>query len=180
YTNGEKALAIINTGNLGYYSDTARNVKLSLILGYGGPARGKGPFYLHGINRFKYTIYPHVGDWRKAKTVRRALEVNTPLIAFATEVHKGGLGRQKSFVRISPSNAILSAMICSRESKELTLRLFETEGRACTATIRLHKTIKEAWESDLRGRKSKSLTVRGNSVEGALRPWGLLCMKVAL
>lgn len=180
YSDGEKGLAIINTGNLGYYSNPTRNVKLSLILAYGGPARGKGPFYLHGLKRFRYAVYPHMGDWKRAKTSQRALEVNVPLLAIPTEAHKGDLERQLSFVNVGPPNVRLSAMICSPGSKEVTLRLLETEGKGCTASVRFHRPIKQAWKADLRGQRIQDLDTVTGIIKGALRPWGFLTMKAVL
>jgi len=178
YTDAEKGLAVINTGNLGYYSDPTRNVKLSLILAYGGPARGKGPFYLSGTNKFKYTIYPHLGDWKKAKTNRCALEVNIPLIALPIETHKGDLERRKSFVKINPSNVNLSALICSGNSNEVILRLFENEGEGCAAMVKFNNPVKEAYEVNLQGQRLQNLEIVNGTVKGTLRPWGLLTMNV--
>src|SRR5207245_9256518 len=33
-----------------------------------------------GLHRFTYSLLPHAGDWREAQSVRRAYELNVPLV----------------------------------------------------------------------------------------------------
>jgi alpha-mannosidase len=36
-----------------------------------------------GLHRFTYSLLPHVGDWREAQSVRRAYELNVPIVCVA-------------------------------------------------------------------------------------------------
>jgi alpha-mannosidase len=44
-----------------------------------------------GLHRFTYALYPHAGNWRTAGTIRRAAELNQPLVAAVTSAHGGTL-----------------------------------------------------------------------------------------
>lgn len=177
YSNDKKGLSLINTGNIGYYRDSAKNIGLSMILAYGGPFRGKGPAYLFGVNRFRYALYPHVGDWKAGKSYQRAFEVNNPLLAVPTMAHDGQLGQEKSFVQVEPANAVLSALI---PGEELMMRLFEMEGGECAAAIKLGLPVKKASEVNLLGEKLRELKFANNTVREKLKPHKILTIKLGI
>lgn len=176
-SNGKKGLSLINTGNIGYYRDSVKNVGLSLILAYGGPFRGKGPTYLFEVNRFRYALYPHVGDWKAGKSYQRAFEVNNPLLAVPTMVHGGELGQEKSFVQVEPANAVLSALI---PGEELMMRLFEMEGGECAVAIKLGLPVKKASEANLLGEELRKLKFTNNTVREKLKPHKILTIKLGI
>ncbi len=175
YSNSKKGLTLINTGNIGYYRDPAKDVELSLILAYGGPFRNKGPTYLFGVNRFQYSLFPHPGDWKKAKSYQCAFEANNPLLAVPAMVHSGELEQVKSFMQIEPANVVLSALVAG---EELTMRLFEIEGRESATAIKLGVPIKKANEVNLLGEKLRELKFTNNTIREVLMPHKILTLKL--
>jgi alpha-mannosidase len=102
-----------------------------------------------GLHEMTYSLYPHSADWRKAGTVRRAYELNNPLLAARTSVHAGQLAPQRSFVEIGPDNLILTAFKCADSAKGTILRFYESSGKSGEAVIRLKGKQKTWVETDL-------------------------------
>ena len=175
YSNEKKGLTLINTGNIGYYRDLEKKVGLSLILAYGGPFRGKGPAYLFGINHFQYSLFPHTGDWKAAKSYQRALEVNKSLLAVSATLHDGELKREMSFIQVEPANVVLSALMTGDKS---TMRLFEMEGKESIATIQTGILFNRADEVDLVGRKLRKLEFSDNTIRETLKPHKILTVEL--
>ena len=81
-----------------------------------------------GHNEMVYSLYPHSGDWKRADTVRRGYELNNPLIPLATDRHDGRLPAAHSFVRVSSSNLVVTALKKAEDSDDLILRFYECKG----------------------------------------------------
>jgi len=115
-----------------------------------------------GEHQVDFALVPHAGGWREAQTIRRANELNVPLIAVAERKHEGSamgwgvppeepLPPVYSFLEIAPDNLMVTAMKPVEEhftSSELVLRFYETEGKAVTAEITCPVPLAEAYECD--------------------------------
>ena len=82
---------------------------------------------LEGAHDLRYALYPHQGDWRVGKTVRRGWEFNLPLIA-RQELHRAGMLRpwtsaavyhsmpaEFGFLEVEPDDIVLSALKVEEE-----------------------------------------------------------------
>jgi alpha-mannosidase len=84
-----------------------------------------------GIHHFTYAIYPHQGDWKEARTVRKGYELNLPLqalvideIATTTERFLPTTG---NFIDLGSENLILMAFKRA-ETDGFILRCYEAHG----------------------------------------------------
>ncbi|MEM2280341.1 MAG: glycoside hydrolase family 38 C-terminal domain-containing protein [Nitrososphaerota archaeon] len=118
----------------------------------------------------KIGLYPHRGDWREAKTVRRAIEFNNPLIARLEEAHGGRLPKTYSFISIDGDDAPVTAVKLAEDGPNIVLRLYEPHGREATVTLKVALDIKEAQEADLLERPVKPLTIENNKLKLTLKP----------
>ena len=99
---------------------------------------GSYAFIDQGIQRFRYTLFPHTGSWEKAGTVRRAAQLNQPPIAmFATFHPEGTLSPSDSFIFVEPESVMVTVLKQAEDGNGLVLRAFETSGAAARASIRL-------------------------------------------
>ena len=97
-------------------------------------------FIDQGIQRFNYTLLPHLGSWETADTVRRAAELNQRPIALIGTYHpQGTLPQRDSFIAIEPANMVVSAVKQAEDNDDLILRAYETAQSATRATVRLPK-----------------------------------------
>ena len=102
-----------------------------------------------GIHEMTCSIYPHKGDWRAACTVRKANELNEPLVARVVTAHAGALQPARSFVSISPTNIVTTALKKAEDDDTLILRFYEANGRSGEATVRTSLPVKYYVETDL-------------------------------
>ncbi len=138
-------LSILNDGKYGF--DVANNeigmtVLRSPAYAHHIPAvlePGKQYSYIdQGIQHFTYTLLPHRGSWQEAGTVRRAAELNQPLVALIATYHVDGtLPQTASFALVEPENIILSVIKQAEDGDDVIVRCYETARQATRATITL-------------------------------------------
>lgn len=143
----------------------------------------RGPFYPDpqadkGWQSIFYSLYPHQGDWRKAKTIRRGYEVNYPLIIKFEENHKGSLPKSYSFFNISAENVVLSVVKKAEETSSTILRFFETEGSKTKVKIILPFEPREAYQTDFLERNLNKIKSKGNKISLPLGKYEIKTIKV--
>jgi alpha-mannosidase len=131
-----------------------------------------------GHHSFRFTIYPHAGDWRAAGTVRRAAEITTPLLAALEPSHAGGLGRATSFASVDVPGVELTWVKRAEDSDALVLRLVEWNGQAETATVTLREPIRSARRANLLEDPGEPLPATGRTFRVALRPYEIATVLV--
>ncbi len=126
--------------------------------------QGRYTFIDQGIQRFTYSLLPHTGSWRTAGTVRRAAELNQPLMVQAESCHPGPLPQTASYLSIDAENVDITVVKRAEDGDDLILRCFETAGRTTHSTIRL-----PAWartiETDFHPNELKTFRVPRNEGE---------------
>jgi alpha-mannosidase len=101
---------------------------------------GNYSFIDQGIQRFRYTLFPHAGSWESAGTVQRAAELNQPPITlFATFHPDGRLPQSDSFIRVEPESVMVTVLKQAEDGDGFILRVFETTGAATRTRIDLPK-----------------------------------------
>ena len=98
---------------------------------------GDYEFIDQGVQRFTYALVPHAGDWREGNAVRRAAQLNQPLIPLAETFHPGPLPLASEFAAAEPFNIAISALKQSESSDDTIVRCYETAGITTNATLRL-------------------------------------------
>jgi alpha-mannosidase len=87
-----------------------------------------------GYHEFTYAIYPHSGTWQAAQTVRKGLELNSPLQVFqlapTTEINvNSNLAPTNSLIDLQAKNLILMAFKPSDTlDRSWILRCYECHG----------------------------------------------------
>lgn len=93
-----------------------------------------------GTQEVRLALVPHIGDWRQADPVRRALALNEPVVARLEPNHAGPWPAASAFVTCEPANVVLTVVKRAEDGDDLILRSYETAGQAVTAEIGLHGT----------------------------------------
>jgi alpha-mannosidase len=107
-------------------------IRLTLMRTPGlGPRAGYGDQTTQdlGHHEFVYGLAAHAGDWRKEETDWQAQRLNQPLIAFQSDLHAGGLGKEFSILRVNNSRVRVLALKKAEESNEIVVRVVELDGR---------------------------------------------------
>ena len=100
-------------------------------------ADGVYPFTDQGIQRFRYSLLPHDGDWRTAGTVRAAAELNAEPISVLETGHAGPLPTAASFVTCDAPGVVVAVLKRAEVGPALVLRAHESFGLATDARIEL-------------------------------------------
>jgi alpha-mannosidase len=135
-----------------------------------------------GHNEMVYSLYPHSGDWKRADTVRRGYELNNPLIPLATDRHDGRLPAAHSFVRVSSSNLVVTALKKAEDSDDLILRFYECKGGSGNAGIAFGFGVSKVQETDLSERPLTALPipVTADSITVPFGKWEIKTLKLTL
>ncbi|MEH2336777.1 alpha-mannosidase [Nostoc sp.] len=141
-----------------------------------------------GWHEFTYALYPHVGSWESAHTVRRGYELNIPLQVLLNPVNqnlhknsplfasKEGLGVK--FLDLSAENLILMALKPSEDDlQQLILRCYECHGETAELSLQSDLGLNLEDTVDLLERSS---TTEFSSQQQILtiQPWKIASFKV--
>ena len=90
-----------------------------------------------GEHEFRYLIFPHVGDWRRAQVAQRAQSFIEPVQTLLTTNHPGAWPKKDSLLSLTPSNSILTAMKLAEDGRAIIIRCVESEGRTAEGELRI-------------------------------------------
>ncbi len=120
-------VSLLNDSRYGY--DVLGNVlRITLLRGTEYP----DPDADQGEHEFVYSLLPHPGRWSEADTVRRAFELNAPLVA----VPAGARGGPETISYLSIQGpAILETLKPAEDGDGFILRLYEPNGARGRVTV---------------------------------------------
>jgi alpha-mannosidase len=130
---------------------------------------------------FRYSIYPHEGDWRGAASYKHAHEFNTDLDAM--QLPKDiKIPLLKSFLETKPEGIILSALKMAEDKDGVILRFYETTGMETDAAITLFKKPKGVKVVNLLEKEDENLTtVLEQDTKGitlTVKPFEIVTLKI--
>ncbi|WP_278464964.1 alpha-mannosidase [Saccharolobus islandicus] len=171
FSESDYGVALLNNGK---YGATLRGSSVGLSL-------TKTPIYpdpstdLEEIT-FVYSLYPHVGDWKRAEVVKRAYELNVPLRVV------GGISEVKSesFIRVSDKLILEAVKVAEGDSNSIILRLYEYENTRGEAVVELPFNVIEARSLDLLELNEISRDIRtdGNRIKVKYKNRDILTISV--
>jgi alpha-mannosidase len=139
-------------------------------------------FTQNGDHRYRTALFPHSGNWRLR--YREAIGFNYRPIAFVGEqkshTASDSLPQTASFLQLSPSNLVLTAMKKSEDDNRIILRFYEAEGNSCTARVRLPAPVVSACKASIIEDDEAAVSPLGDgTVELAVGPWEIVTLKLA-
>jgi alpha-mannosidase len=129
-SNNGYGVSLLNNSKYGY--DVKNNVmRLSLLRSPKWP----DPTADRGEHEIKYSLYPHKGDWREANTVNKGYDFNYKLIPVLTDIHKGKLPAEHSFVKMNAPNLVLTTFKKAEDEEAYIFQWYESAGKDTEAVI---------------------------------------------
>jgi alpha-mannosidase len=154
-------VSLLNDSRYGY--DITNNViRLSVLRSPTAPVYSTDE---RGVHTLKYSLYPHKGTWQEADVMLRAYELNNPLVSLVGTAHGGELPPVYSFLKAEPKNIIVEVLKKAEDSNDLILRLYETEGKKCTAKITLTHPVEAVHATDLLEKDLGEIATDGRSFQ---------------
>jgi alpha-mannosidase len=138
-SEGGYGVSLLNDSKYGH--DVLGNVlRLTLLRGTEFPDTEAD----QGAHEFTYSLLPHRGDWRAGQTVRRAAELNVPLLA----VPAGAPQAPLSYLRVD-GPAILETLKPAEDGDGIILRFYEPNGERGSVTVVATRPFHKALECNL-------------------------------
>ena len=172
--SGAYGLSLLNDCKYGF--DIKGNVlRISIVHGATEP----DPEADRGEHELLYSLYPHAGDWKEAKSFRKGHELNSPLIAHTGMVHSGAWPADQSFLRVEPGNVILSSL--KKESgyfnQATILRFYELFGKETEVRVELPGPV-EAVETDIIERPLAKIDIDGKILRFKIRAFEIKTFRI--
>jgi alpha-mannosidase len=131
-----------------------------------------------GEHSIEYSLYPHRGGWKEAQTVERAYEYNDPLLAVIGEVHKGTLPPSNSFVKLTPSNLVLTQIKKAEDSEAWVVQWYDAGGEDVQAQLTLPRPPKKVVVSNFLEEDGASITPVKNIVTVPTKKNSIVTLKI--
>jgi alpha-mannosidase len=167
-------VSLLNTSKYGY--DVKGSVmRLSLLRS----PRWPDPTADRGKHTIEYALYPHAGRWDAAHTVRRGYELNNPLICVLTDVHRGSIPLEHSFVQLEPDHLVLTTIKKAEDSRAWIVQWYNVRGKTAPATLTVPQKITRAVLSNALEEDGEVLTTDGPRVTVPVRPHAIVTLKLS-
>ncbi|MBP1913397.1 alpha-mannosidase [Lederbergia galactosidilytica] len=153
-------VSLLNDSKYGYDIKEHR-MRLTLLKAATHP----DPHADQGHHTFTYSLYPHTGDWREAKTVEKAWDLNDPVM-----VLQGEWKDENSFLDLHSDHVWVDAVKPAQDGKGVIVRVHEYEGRRGKATVQIHKPVENWIETNLM-EESIGEEQQGSTIEFKIKPY---------
>jgi len=164
--NNGYGISIMNDCKYGWDKPTDNTLRLTLL--HTPKTDSRYTYQNHqdfGHHTFTYSIIGHENQPQFANIPSKSDELNNPLMAFETPRHKGSLGKEYSFLKLSSSQIAVKALKKAQNSDQYILRLYETQGKdAKDVAIEFPSEIVSATEMNGVEEEIGKATVKGNKL----------------
>jgi alpha-mannosidase len=139
-----------------------------------------------GLHRFTYSLLPHQGDWRAAQTVRRAYELNVPVLAVRGENDGEATNAPASeavamsFIRTDCEHIVVETVKPAEDGDGLIVRLYEAHNQRGQAQLFFATKIVAASECNLLEEPVGDASYQGNALIFAVRPFEIKTFRLHL
>lgn len=175
-SEGSYGVALLNDSKYGY--DVHHNLlRLTLLKSGVHP----DPDADQGLHRFTYALLPHSGDWRAGQVVRRAAELNAPLLAVVPPSAQSTRdAAPQSFISCDAPHVVVDTVKIAEDGDGLIVRLYEAHNQRGPLTLTFAREILRAERCNLLEERTGPLEVAGTSVRLAIRPFEIVTLRVVL
>jgi alpha-mannosidase len=125
------------------------------------------PFHAYtdqGEHRFRYVLYPHVGDLVMGEVIKAAYEFNIPLRIMPLQSKPGNQSSIKSFFSIDQPNVIIETVKKAEHGEGIILRLYEAWRMRSKVILTIGFPIQSAAEVNLIEEDERVIHSVGNTV----------------
>lgn len=172
-SQNDYGISLLNRAKYGY-DIKGSTMRLSLLRSPKWP----DPTADRGRHSIEYALYPHRGDWTRAKTVQRGYEFNNPMIVAATGAHKGSLPTAYSFVTLGPSNLVLTTIKKAEDSEAWVVQWYDAIGQEAEATLTLPRPVKRAVTTNALEEDGNTLKTEKNTLKVKTKKNGVATVKI--
>jgi len=136
-----------------------------------------------GIHRFTYSLLPHKGDWRDAEVVRRAYELNVPVLAVTGSTSTSSAEERVaaySFMQTDCQHVVIDTVKPAEDGDGFIVRLYEAHNQRGKGSITFSAPIASAQECNLLEETIADASYQGNALQFQVRPFEIKTFRVKL
>ena len=164
-------VSLLNDCKYGYDAQ-GHVLRLTLLRG----AEWPDPDADRGHHAFTYSLLPHPGGWDEGETVRRAWELNVPILTAAG----GGRGEPapaRSFLSVE-GPAILTACKPAEDGRGVILRLYEPHGGRGTVRVAAPRPLERVVACNLVEEDAEDVASEGSAFTFPIGPFQIRTFRV--
>ena len=174
-SDGSYGVSLMNDCKYGYSAEGS-TLKLSLIkcATYPNPNADKE------IHHFTYSLYPHSGDFKQAKTLKQSYILNKPLYAAKIGAQQGKLCDNYSLVCCEENNIIIDTVKKAECSDDVIVRFYESNDMRTDAHIKLGFDFSEVYLCDMLENNIEKLEAVNGTISVPTKNFEIITLKIAL
>ena len=130
---------------------------------------------------------PHRGDWREAQIVRRAYELNVPVVCVTKQKKVTSIPgasttgiTNSSFIQTDCTHIIVETVKPAEDGDGLIVRLYEAHNQRGHGTLTFATAILSAHECNLLEEPLNDVSCQGNTLSFQVRPFEIKTFRVCL
>ncbi|HVB20430.1 MAG TPA: alpha-mannosidase [Ktedonobacteraceae bacterium] len=178
-SEGGYGVSLLNDSKYGHdIHDTAMRLTLLKSGVYPDPNADQG------LHRFTYSLLPHQGDWREAQTVRRAYELNVPVLSVMSDsdVLETSVSKPAaiSFIRTDCEHIVVETVKPAEDGDGLIVRLYEAHNQRGQGKLFFATNIVSARECNLLEESTGDASYQENILTFSVRPFEIKTFRVHL
>ena len=131
-----------------------------------------------GHHAFTYSLLPHLGDWRDAETVRRAMELNVPMRVLPRRGRDGRLPPSHSFLTVDGEGVVFEALKRAEDGRGWILRVYESHGGRGPITVRCSDPLKSVIECNLVEEDERKIRTRRGGFTFTIKPYEIKTFRI--
>lgn len=132
------------------------------------------------FHEFSYSLYPHAGDWKEAKTVKEAYLFNNPLVAVIKEESGENLEPEYCGASIQDENVVIEVVKRAEDSEDMIVRVYECYNRRTNTAITFARDIESMVECNLLEENEKEVVFDKNQGFFMIKPYEIKTFQVKL
>ncbi len=129
-------------------------------------------------HHFTYSLFPHAGDYREAGTIKKAYDLNIPMVCVKVGDNKGTLANEYSFFTVNQDNVIFETAKKAEAEDSIILRGCEYYNKRTTANVKFGFDVKKAYLCDMLENNIQELDIQDNSVTIDFKPFEINTIKI--
>ncbi len=129
-------------------------------------------------HEFTYSLYPHANDYREAGTIKKAYELNIPMIAVNVGKNKGNLPCEYSFLSVDKENVIFETAKKAEDGEGIILRGNECFNKRTTAVLTLGVPAKSAYICDMLENEETEIPIYDGKITLNFKPFEIITVKL--
>jgi alpha-mannosidase len=172
-------VSLINDSRYGY--DVKDDVlRLTLLRG----AEYPDPEADRGRHTFTYSLFPHAGGWTQGETVRRARELNEPMVAVPIQDQSASPDRPakpsaaRSYLEVEGQGVVVETFKPAEDGDGWILRLYESHGGRDAVHVRFDRALARVVACNLVEEPQEEMVVFDRGFRFALHPFEIKSFRI--